>query len=288
MVSYAPLSRNNCIDLKSKSWRYTSAFILSCLLLLPAVTLAERVDPYLVTVEITDRSTAAQRPALRKALEDVLIGLSGRALVLEDFKRQSRLPFRDSLVQQFRYLEVPGPPDNPPKLLLEVRFNVNLVRDLANQLGLPKWPLERGVTLMWVAVDTGVRRELLGELGEHQEITGAAQAVAFRRKMPLLMPLLDLDDLSQVGFSDVWEALPTKCGWPPHATLHNICCWAVFIAPRPAGVVNGRCVMARGWIVGQSKAMMKKLLLPRPSNMLQSGWHSNTRCFPVPMPSSCW
>lgn len=184
--------------------RFESALILACLLLLPILAKAERVDPFLVTVEVGDRSAAAQRLALRQALGDVLVGLSGRALLVNEFKRRSRLPFRDQLVQQFRYLEAAAVEGSPPGLLLEVRFNSKMVGQLADQLGLPKWPLERGVTLMWVALDSGTHRELLGMVAEHQQITEAALRVAAKRKLPLLLPLLDLDDLRQVSFSDVW------------------------------------------------------------------------------------
>lgn len=184
--------------------RFRSALILVCLLLLPVTANAERVDPFLVTVEVPDRSAKARRPALREALGEVLVGLSGRASLVAELKSQSRLPFRDQLVQQFRYLETPAAEGSLPRLLLEVRFNPEMVRDLSDQLGLPKWPLERGVTLMWVALDTGIHRELLGAVAEHQEIVEAALQVAKGRKLPLLLPLLDLDDLRQVNFSDVW------------------------------------------------------------------------------------
>jgi hypothetical protein len=184
--------------------RFTSALVLVCFLLVPVIANAERVDPYLVTVEVSDRSAAARRPALRRALSEVLVGLSGQASLVMAVKSRSGLPFRDQWVQQFRYLDGPESEGSPPKLLLEARFNSKMVSELADQLGLPKWPLERGVTLMWVALDSGVHRELLGAVPEHQEISEAALMVAANRKLPLLMPLLDLDDLRLVNFSDVW------------------------------------------------------------------------------------
>ena len=184
--------------------RLKSGLILVCSLLVSLVANAERVDPFLVTVEVPDRSAASRRPALRQALHLVLVGLSGQVSLVRTLQQQSRRPFQDQWVQQFRYLESPASTGSPPGLSLEVRFNSAMIGQLADQLKLPKWPLERGVTLMWVAMDNGVERELLGAAAEHQQISKSALGVAAGRKMPLLMPLMDLDDIRQVSFSDVW------------------------------------------------------------------------------------
>ena len=84
---------------------------------------------------------------------------------------------------------------------------------------MPVWGPERPLTLLWVAVDDGVGgRALLGanettELGApttpqmtallttvREEIVAAAD----ERGLPIAWPLLDLEDLNAVTFTDVW------------------------------------------------------------------------------------
>ncbi len=99
---------------------------------------------------------------------------------------------------------------------VNVGFNATRVNQALTALGRPVWGPERPLTLLWVAFDDGLgERALLGaneaagvvnpELAELMRTAQAEfAAVANERGLPITLPLLDLEDLTAVGFADVW------------------------------------------------------------------------------------
>lgn len=100
-----------------------------------------------------------------------------------------------------------------------VGFSRARVEQALTSLGLPVWGAERPLTLLWVAIDDGTGgRALLGadEAADRgPEVTpamtallGAVRAelaaVADERGLPIVLPLLDLEDMGAVTFTDVW------------------------------------------------------------------------------------
>src|SRR5690606_36341490 len=98
---------------------------------------------------------------------------------------------------------------------VNVGFNATRVNQALTALGRPVWGPERPLTLLWVAFDDGLgERALLGaneaagvvnpELAELMRTAQAEfAAVANERGLPITLPLLDLEDLTAVGFADV-------------------------------------------------------------------------------------
>ena len=100
-----------------------------------------------------------------------------------------------------------------------VGFRRSQVERTLTELGLPVWGPERPLTLLWVAVDDGAGgRALLGsnepaQFGapptrEMTELITSVRteivAAADERGLPIAWPLLDLEDLNAVTFTDVW------------------------------------------------------------------------------------
>jgi hypothetical protein len=101
----------------------------------------------------------------------------------------------------------------------QVGFQRSQVERVLAQLGMPVLGPERPLTLLWVAIDDGAGgRALLGanetnELGaattpQLTELIDAVRteivATADERGMPIAWPLLDLEELNAVTFTDVW------------------------------------------------------------------------------------
>jgi hypothetical protein len=97
-----------------------------------------------------------------------------------------------------------------------VTFNARRVDEALTSLNWPVWGPERPLTLLWIAVDDGRgERALLSanELGAElsaamatllADIRAELAAVADERGLPIVLPLLDLEDLTAVSFADVW------------------------------------------------------------------------------------
>jgi hypothetical protein len=162
----------------------------------------ERIDPFTVFVPVGDQGEAERRLALRAALRKVLVQLTGQQSLVDE-----ALTGRGQLLQeqQIQYLELPPlAVDGDPRPVLEVVFEAESVLTLVRQLGLPVWPLERGACIVWVAIDDGLNRELLGAMVEHEPLQQVLLQASDERGLPLILPLMDLMDRQQVAISDVW------------------------------------------------------------------------------------
>ena len=92
-----------------------------------------------------------------------------------------------------------------PAQLLRIHFEPSAVAKLLRRAGFPVWGSNRPGVLLWLALsDVDGRRILSGN--EVSEITRALQDQARLRGLPLLFPLLDLEDSASLSTAEVWGA----------------------------------------------------------------------------------
>jgi len=178
------------------------AGLLCLLLLLPAASVrAATQDLFDAEVVVPNQTTGVRSRAMRSALEEVLVRVAGQDAVLTTAPAKRMLKKPDALVQQYRYFNEPE--SEPPLLKLWVRFDGDAIRKSLQQEGQAYWGNERPDTLVWLAVeDRGKRYVVAADDGTevHQQIAQAAK----QRGVPIVFPLMDLEDQSQVRFSDIW------------------------------------------------------------------------------------
>ena len=179
------------------------AGLLGLLLLLPTITAgAATRDLFDAEVVVPNQTAGERSQALRAALGEVLVRVAGQDAVLNTAPAKQLLNNPDSLVQQYRYFNEPG--SEPPLLKLWVRFDGDAIRSSLQQQGQSYWGgSERPDTLVWLAVEDRGKRYLVAaddNTDVQQQIALAAKA----RGLPILFPLMDLEDQSQVRFSDIW------------------------------------------------------------------------------------
>ncbi len=86
---------------------------------------------------------------------------------------------------------------------LRVSFDPEAVSGLLTEAGVPVWGRARPAILLWLAVEQGGQRLLVGgEQGKAWQ--ERLRREARRRGLRLLFPLLDLEDQAAVRFADVW------------------------------------------------------------------------------------
>ena len=178
------------------------AGLLCLLMLLPVVTVqAAAQDLFDAEVVVPNQTAGVRSRAMGAALEEVLVRVAGQDAVLTTAAAKQLLKKPDALVQQYRYFNEPG--SEPPLLKLWVRFDGEALRKSLQQQGQTFWGSERPDTLVWLAVeDRGKRYVVAADDGGdvHQQIMLAAKL----RGVPIVFPLMDLEDQSQVRFSDIW------------------------------------------------------------------------------------
>lgn len=154
-------------------------------------------DLYVVTEPVQTRDRPERQEAFKAAMSAVLVKMTGDRSAA-DFPESELLQETASrYVQRFNYLG-----NAAEGYRLEVHFDGAALERALSERGLPVWGKERPAVLLWLAVQDRGKRYLVG--GD----SGAAaqrrvDEVAAQRGLPLVFPLLDLEDQSKVSFADV-------------------------------------------------------------------------------------
>ena len=124
---------------------------------------------------------------------------------------QRRWKTPSSITAKFRYARVPVlEPDETGQqdetLELVVNFDSLPVLDLVRDADLPIWRSAREKVLVWVVVQDGPDRVLIGAT-PRTPLVAAFEARARDRGLPLALPLLDLEDQLAVDPAAVWGRL---------------------------------------------------------------------------------
>ncbi|MGB0721423.1 MAG: DUF2066 domain-containing protein [Gammaproteobacteria bacterium] len=171
---------------------------------------ATRVEGlYESTQQVSDQQAEERTRALRAALAEVFVRVSGRSDAPRDENLIAALNNAVNYALQYRYERVSGA-DGGQALVMRIRFDPTSVDALLRSSSVPVWGRERPATLVWLAVDDGGRRVVSAE--EEQGLAKALRQVAERRGLPVLMPLMDLEDRRSVSFSDLWGGFSDRVG----------------------------------------------------------------------------
>jgi hypothetical protein len=159
------------------------AFIVVFGLWTPLVALAQPASVYQVTVPVDDHSVEARDQALSRALEQVLVRVSGESDVARQAGASDVLGRARQLVKRFGYTGggEPEEGETPEPLMLEAQFDPNAVKREMERARLPIWGGERPRTL--IAINTGS-----GFLTETGEAAASLKAAAGERGLPLAFP----------------------------------------------------------------------------------------------------
>lgn len=173
-------------------------------LLLPLPAGAVRVeDLYAAEVEVADKGGEAREEGFRRALEQILLKVSGSVSVLDEPALQPMLDAPSRHVQQYRYEEIEdGESAEGNDYRLEVMFNQSRLESELRERGVVVWGPYRPEVLIWLAYDDGRERLLIGA-GDGSGMNEVLNAAAGKRGLPLLLPLLDTDDRRRIEYIDV-------------------------------------------------------------------------------------
>ncbi|MCC6206679.1 MAG: DUF2066 domain-containing protein [Gammaproteobacteria bacterium] len=197
-------------DKQSSARRGLRLCLLLCLALGAAGARAGEVEGlYEAQVPVAGQREAERTEALRQAFGRALVKITGDrdAAVRPGLQALLRSPL--VYVQQYLYRPLPAGyvPEATaaavPTQMLWASFDAQAVNQSLQRANAPVWGRMRPSTLVWLAVEEQGRRYLAGsDAGAdlRREMEGRADA----RGIPLLFPLLDLEDQRRVSFADVW------------------------------------------------------------------------------------
>ncbi|HEY0635169.1 MAG TPA: DUF2066 domain-containing protein [Gammaproteobacteria bacterium] len=159
---------------------------------------------YEVELPVADQTTATRATALVEALRMAVVKVSGRSIAADSavVKAALRNPARH--VQRYSYRANNGAAAAELPLLLGVTFEQRGIDQLLDEAGLSVWSATRPLTIVWLAVEQGRQRILVGasDRGLVKELLVSA---AQKRGLPLRLPLLDATDQARVQAGDIWS-----------------------------------------------------------------------------------
>ncbi len=163
------------------------------------VSAVELIELYDVEVPVQSRAPEERLNAFQQALTTVLIRMTGDRQAAANTEVQALLKDASRYVQQYRYKERNG---DTPAYSLRIRFDGLALENALSDAGLPVWGKERPAVLVWLAVQQPDNRYLVGEESDGLART-SVEALAYQRGIPVIYPLLDVQDRQQVSIADV-------------------------------------------------------------------------------------
>jgi len=167
---------------------------------------AELERLYEAEVPVLGKADEERKAALGAALLQVVIKVSGNRSPSTNSLVSRALEEPSRFVQQYRYRSADtgdAEGTSPQPLRLWARFDPEAVDTLLGEAGLPVWGRVRPTVLALVAIDTGAGRELLSS-GDAAGWSVILSEEAELRGVPVVLPLMDLEDRRRLRVSDVW------------------------------------------------------------------------------------
>ncbi len=158
---------------------------------------------YEAVVPVANQSDGERRQALHKAMWQVLVKLTGDTGIVNDGRAKPLINQAQDYIQQYRYMD-PKTENGSPRLW--VSFDTAAVSEALRQHGIATWGKERPATLVWLSVRDAGGEQLIGMEQPAADDKNYLQPViqqAHARGIPLLLPLMDLEDTSKLQPADI-------------------------------------------------------------------------------------
>ncbi|WP_338364714.1 DUF2066 domain-containing protein [uncultured Pseudoalteromonas sp.] len=163
-----------------------------------SVSAVEVTDLYQDILKVDDKSRDTRLAASRKALLNVLVKVSGDESADENKLAQQRTRNISDYMLKFEYDEKAN-----GQLNLVVKFEARKINELIKELNLPLWGVQRPLVAIWLGIEDNWRRELVTQ-ESYPQLEQLIYDKAGRRGLPVVVPLLDLQDRRLVGIPEVW------------------------------------------------------------------------------------
>jgi hypothetical protein len=152
------------------------------------------LDESLVPVET--RSGAERNKAISVALQNVILKNSGAAAALTNPMVMAKVKSPNTLISQYGYHDIDG------ELFLKVNFDHKRILELLREAQLPVWGKQRPLTLVWLVEDLDGERSIVNDASDYDSRQLFKQN-SEAKGVPLLFPLMDLDDNMKISVNDV-------------------------------------------------------------------------------------
>lgn len=162
-------------------------------------------DLYTVELPIADQTTSLRLESFSEAFRQVIVKVSGSDDALRSPAFEAPIERSARYVKQFRYINRSQPDDEEfeaGRLYLRIDFDQQLIESLLREHNFPVWGRERPSSLLVISYDVNERIKLVSDDATPDLIEMLDEA-ASRHAVPVLFPLMDLQDISMVSIGDI-------------------------------------------------------------------------------------
>ena len=163
---------------------------------------------YDVSYPVETQQAQERKTAIENALLELLVRVTGNSQIGELPQIAELLERASGFVRQFQYSTKQS--DNSTfgesdkeQAILNVVFDEASIKQALWKYNLPVWGKTRPATLLWLAIQDSEKRYLL-DANNGREIVDVINARAQKRGIPVIYPLMDLEDQMNIKVSDVW------------------------------------------------------------------------------------
>jgi hypothetical protein len=180
-----------------------NSFLLACyfcLALLSFQATAALIDDlYDAKIEVLDQSQVNYKKALRQALQQVLVKVSGNRALLDSALIAQNLSQAGGFLRSYRYETIDG------RLYLLVNFAPQRIEKMIRVAGFPIWDKRRPDSIIWLAMEESSSKQK--RILSRETDTALFERIklnASERGIEIIEPLWDLNDRQQIGLYDIW------------------------------------------------------------------------------------
>ena len=171
-------------------------------------------DLFSIDLPVADQTTSLRLESFSEAFKQVIVRVSGSddALRSPAFERPIERSAR--YVKQFRYITRSPAEDDEmgiDRLYLKIDFDEQLIQGLLRENGFPVWGRERPSSLLVISYDVNEKIKLVSQ-DATPDLVESLDVAAARHAVPVLFPLMDLEDMALVEIGDIASRHYEKIG----------------------------------------------------------------------------
>ena len=160
-------------------------------------------DLYVIELQATDQTTTERQDLFLKAFKQVLFKLTGDDKIFAAMQAKLIKDQIDKYISSFSYVD-----NAAGTLQLKVIFNESMINTWLKDSNIAYLSKNRPIALTWLLVDKNSEFSLIGEDDQELKINKLEQMAA-DQAIPLVLPLLDLDERTKVQVNDILNGSPT-------------------------------------------------------------------------------
>lgn len=161
---------------------------------------------YIAEVPVESQQNADRLRAAKTGLGNVVVRISGAREALANSWIEIALDNPDKYLKQFRFIinkSFDKKGGEAAGQRVRLNFDAELIDQLLRDAGLPIWGVNRPNLLIWLVQEKGGNRDIIGA-DDKSALKQAIAEQALIRGLPLLFPLMDLEDKSTLSTVDAW------------------------------------------------------------------------------------